>query len=183
MTPLYWAAEIGDTNMTKIGPLGPFCLDGSALATVHLSEKLLHQRSLLRRKRGHQPNILMTLSRRDLAGGHGNGSQDSATTLPIKWIAARVQVGTAKGAKSVLSHLAQRQDQRKTAKPQEPSNHAPSSNSNLRFDPFHGQPLGVEGRKASEPLWLYATTFVDPAGTSVLGVGATCRPGSGKVHQ
>ena len=31
----------------------------------------------------------------------------SETTLPIKWIAARVQVGTAKGAKSVLPHLAQ----------------------------------------------------------------------------
>src|ERR1017187_3602610 len=31
------------------------------------------------------------------------------TTLPIKWIAARVQIGTAKGAKSVLHHLAHRQ--------------------------------------------------------------------------
>jgi len=30
----------------------------------------------------------------------------SETTLPIKWIAARVQIGTAKGAKSVLHHLA-----------------------------------------------------------------------------
>jgi hypothetical protein len=39
----------------------------------------------------------------------------SETTLPIKWIAARVQIGTAKGAKSVLPHLAQSQDQRKTA--------------------------------------------------------------------
>ena len=37
------------------------------------------------------------------------------TTLPIKWIAARVQIGTAKGAKSVLHHLAQSQDQRKAA--------------------------------------------------------------------
>jgi hypothetical protein len=55
MTPLYWAAEIGDTNMTKIGPLGPVGLAGSATATVHLSEKLLEQRSLLRRKRGHLP--------------------------------------------------------------------------------------------------------------------------------
>jgi hypothetical protein len=33
------------------------------------------------------------------------------TTLPIKWIAARVQIGTAKGAKSVLHHLALRQRQ------------------------------------------------------------------------
>src|ERR1019366_9826202 len=46
-----------------------------------------------------------------------------------------------------------------------------------------GQPLSVEGRKAPDPLWRYAATFVDPAGTSVLGVGATCLPGSGKVHQ
>src|ERR1039457_7408061 len=37
------------------------------------------------------------------------------TPLPIKWIAARVQIGTAKGAKSVLPHLTQSQDQRKTA--------------------------------------------------------------------
>jgi hypothetical protein len=44
----------------------------------------------------------------------------SETTLPLKWIAARVQIGTAKGAKSVLPHLAQSQDQRKTAKALEP---------------------------------------------------------------
>ena len=44
----------------------------------------------------------------------------SETTLPIKWIAARVQIGTAKGAKSVLPHLAQSQDQRKTASDLEP---------------------------------------------------------------
>jgi hypothetical protein len=39
----------------------------------------------------------------------------SETTLPIKWIAARVQIGTAKETKSVLPHLAQSQDHRKTA--------------------------------------------------------------------
>ena len=44
----------------------------------------------------------------------------SKTALPIKWIAARVQIGNAKGAKSVLHHLAQRQDQRKTASALEP---------------------------------------------------------------
>ena len=33
------------------------------------------------------------------------------TALPIKWIAARVQIGTAKGAKSVLHHLAHRRRQ------------------------------------------------------------------------
>jgi hypothetical protein len=32
-----------------------------------------------------------------------------------KWIVARVQIGTAKGAKSVLHHLTQRHDQCKTA--------------------------------------------------------------------
>jgi hypothetical protein len=41
-------------------------------------------------------------------------------TLPIKWIAARVQLGTAKGAKSVLPHRAQSQDQRNTASALEP---------------------------------------------------------------
>ena len=30
----------------------------------------------------------------------------SETTLPVKWIAARVQIGTTKGAKSLLHHLA-----------------------------------------------------------------------------
>ena len=44
----------------------------------------------------------------------------SLTVGPIKWIAARVQIGTAKGAKSVLQHLAQSQDQPKTAKALEP---------------------------------------------------------------
>jgi hypothetical protein len=47
----------------------------------------------------------------------------SETTLPIKWIAARVQIGTAKEAKSVLHHLAQSQDQRKTARALEPCAH------------------------------------------------------------
>jgi hypothetical protein len=44
----------------------------------------------------------------------------SETTLPIKWIAARGQIGTAKGAKSVLPHLAQSQDQRRAASALEP---------------------------------------------------------------
>jgi hypothetical protein len=33
-----------------------------------------------------------------------------ATTLPIKWIAARVQIGNSKGAKSVLHHWMQTPD-------------------------------------------------------------------------
>jgi hypothetical protein len=40
----------------------------------------------------------------------------SKTTLSIKWIAARVQIETAKEAKSVLQHLAQSRDQRKPAR-------------------------------------------------------------------
>ena len=44
----------------------------------------------------------------------------SETILPMKWIAARMQTGTAKGAQSVLQHLAQSHDQRKTAKALEP---------------------------------------------------------------
>jgi hypothetical protein len=44
----------------------------------------------------------------------------SETTLPIKRIAARVQIVTAKGARSVLPHLAQSQDQRKAARALEP---------------------------------------------------------------
>jgi len=57
----------------------------------------------------------------------------SETTLPIKWIAARVQIGTAKGP-SPCSLIWLRA--KTNAKPQAPSNPAPSSNSNLRFDPF-----------------------------------------------
>ena len=45
---------------------------------------------------------------------------DPFLTLPIMWIAARVQIGAAKGAKSVLPHLAQSQDQRETASALEP---------------------------------------------------------------
>jgi hypothetical protein len=51
------------------------------------------------------------------------------TTLPIKWIAARVRIGTAKGAKSVLFHLARGKT---NANPRGLTNHAHSSNSNLR---------------------------------------------------
>jgi hypothetical protein len=45
---------------------------------------------------------------------------DTGSTLPIKWIAAQVQIGTAKRAKSVLSHLTQSQDQRNAARTLEP---------------------------------------------------------------
>jgi hypothetical protein len=49
-----------------------------------------------------------------------SGKTEVTLPLPIKWIAARVQTGTAKGAKSVLHHLTQNQDQRKTARALEP---------------------------------------------------------------
>jgi hypothetical protein len=42
------------------------------------------------------------------------------TTLPIKWIAARVQIGTTKGAKSVLHRLAHRQPEGHAATAFEP---------------------------------------------------------------
>jgi len=44
----------------------------------------------------------------------------NATILPIKWIAARLQIGTTKGAKSLLHHLAHGQPQGKTAKAMKP---------------------------------------------------------------
>jgi hypothetical protein len=52
----------------------------------------------------------------------------SETTLPIKWIAARPK------GPSPCSLIWLRA--KTNAKPQEPPNHAPSSNSNLRLDPF-----------------------------------------------
>jgi hypothetical protein len=55
------------------------------------------------------------------------------TTLPVKWIAARVQIGTAKGAKSVL-HRSGRGHTNTNLRG--PTNHARNWNSNLRFDPF-----------------------------------------------
>ena len=42
------------------------------------------------------------------------------TTLPVKWIAARVQTGTAKGAKSVLHRSGRGQHQHKPARADEP---------------------------------------------------------------
>jgi hypothetical protein len=44
----------------------------------------------------------------------------SETTLPINWIAARVQIGTAKGAKSVLHRSGRGQHQHKPAREDEP---------------------------------------------------------------
>ena len=40
----------------------------------------------------------------------------SETTLPVKWIAAGVQIGTTKGAQSLLHHLAHGQAQHKSAR-------------------------------------------------------------------
>ena len=40
----------------------------------------------------------------------------SETTLPVKWIAARVPIGTTKGAKSWLHHLAHEPPQHQSAR-------------------------------------------------------------------
>jgi hypothetical protein len=71
-------------------------------------------------RRGWQESELATRRRSDPGKLASAARLRSETTLPIKWIAARVQIGTAKGAKSVLPHLAQSQDQRKTASALEP---------------------------------------------------------------
>ena len=42
------------------------------------------------------------------------------TTLPVKWIAARVQIGTAKGAKAVLHRSGRGEDQHKPVPTDEP---------------------------------------------------------------
>jgi hypothetical protein len=71
-------------------------------------------------RRGWQESELATRRRSDPGKLASAARLRSETTLPIKWIAARVQIGTAKGAKSVLPHPAQSQDQRKTARALEP---------------------------------------------------------------
>jgi hypothetical protein len=67
-------------------------------------------------RRGWPESELATRRRSDAGKLASAARLRSETTLPIQWIAAWVQTGTAKGAKSVLPHLAQSQDQRKTAK-------------------------------------------------------------------
>jgi hypothetical protein len=71
-------------------------------------------------RRGWQESELATRRRNDPGKLAIAARLRSETTLPIKWIAARVQIGTAKGAKSVLPHLAQSQDERKAARALEP---------------------------------------------------------------
>ena len=71
-------------------------------------------------RRGWQESEWATRRRSDPGKLASAARLRSETTLPIKWIAARVQIGTAKGAKSVLPHLAQSQDQRKAASALEP---------------------------------------------------------------
>ena len=71
-------------------------------------------------RRGWQESELATRRRSDPGKLASAARLRSETTLPIKWIAARVQIGTAKGARSVLHHLAQSQDQRQTASALEP---------------------------------------------------------------
>ncbi len=45
----------------------------------------------------------------------------SETTLPLKWIAARTQIGTTKGAKALLLHLAHQHPQNKSASANQPN--------------------------------------------------------------
>ena len=71
-------------------------------------------------RRGWPESELATRRRSDPGKLASAARLRSETTLPTKWIGARVQIGTAKGAKSVLHHLAQSQDQRKTASALEP---------------------------------------------------------------
>jgi hypothetical protein len=71
-------------------------------------------------RRGWQESEWATRRRSDPGKLPSAALLRSETTLPIKWIAAHVQIGTAKGAKSVLHHLAQSQDQRKTERALEP---------------------------------------------------------------
>jgi hypothetical protein len=71
-------------------------------------------------RRGRQESELVTRRRSDPGKLASAARLQIETTLPIKWIAARVQIGTAKGAKSVLPHLAQSQDRGKAASALEP---------------------------------------------------------------
>jgi len=62
-------------------------------------------------RRGWEESDLATRRRSDPGKVAIAARLRKETTLPIKWIATRVQIGTAKGAKSVLHHLAHRQHQ------------------------------------------------------------------------
>jgi putative transposase len=66
-------------------------------------------------RRGWEESDLATRRRSDPGKVAIAARLRQETTLPIKWIAARVQIGTAKGAKSVLHHLAQRHHSDNTA--------------------------------------------------------------------
>jgi hypothetical protein len=71
-------------------------------------------------RRGWPESELATRRRSDPGKLASAARLRSETTLPIKWITGRRQMGTAKGAKSVLHHLAQSQDQRKPTRALEP---------------------------------------------------------------
>ena len=78
-------------------------------------------------RRGWQESDLATRHRSDPGKLAIAARLRNETTLPIKWIAARVNIGTAKGAKSVLHRLA-------THQPPGTRIDAHNWNSNLRFD-------------------------------------------------
>ena len=54
------------------------------------------------------------------APGRARRGRASETTVPLKWVAVWVQIGTANGAKSVIPHLTQSQDKREIASAIEP---------------------------------------------------------------
>ena len=83
-------------------------------------------------RRGWQESEWATRRRSDPGKLASAARLRSETPLPIKWIAARVQIGTATKGPSPCPIIWLRA--KTNAKPQEPSSQAPSSNSNLRFD-------------------------------------------------
>jgi hypothetical protein len=71
-------------------------------------------------RRGWTESDLATRRRRDPGKVAIAVRLRNETTLPVKWIAARVQIGTAKGAKSVLHRSGRGQRQHKPARADEP---------------------------------------------------------------
>ena len=85
-------------------------------------------------RRGWQESEWATRRRSDPGKLASAARLRSETPLPIKWIAARVQIGTATKGPSPCPIIWLRA--KTNAKPPAPSNPAPSSNSNLRSEPF-----------------------------------------------
>jgi hypothetical protein len=93
------------------------------IVSEELSRRGWTESDLAARRRSDPHKLAITVRRRN------------ETTLPVKWIAARVQIGTAKRAKSVLHRSGRGQHQHKPARADEPC-------AQLEFrstvDPFSG---------------------------------------------